>query len=320
MGLQRHIKVLGIFARLWYRDGKRGYLKDLPLVLDYVRETAQALSRQTEAVRRLHCGAHRYPRSRRRATARIRMSELAAIAAHGDDPRRGPRRAHATTDRLRRPNHLLQSRRAAAHSLSRGSVGACRHRQSGGESGVAGRNRFASTLQGWRAVTAWRSPTVRSIPRHWKPPAVFFRALALARARSLPGGQRRHLLRHPLLAAAPGAVQADSHLVLVPNPPQHTNGDFGIATGGGRYHAFGRGCRATPLPASGLYRESFFEGCRDGAFPLKPLLLRSMSAGRCYRAVAPGRVGGRRHAGPVAGLERASGGAANPEVPPARLT
>jgi aminoglycoside/choline kinase family phosphotransferase len=41
MGLQRHIKVLGIFARLWYRDGKRGYLKDLPLVLDYVRDTAQ---------------------------------------------------------------------------------------------------------------------------------------------------------------------------------------------------------------------------------------------------------------------------------------
>ena len=26
IGLQRHIKVLGIFARLWYRDGKRGYL------------------------------------------------------------------------------------------------------------------------------------------------------------------------------------------------------------------------------------------------------------------------------------------------------
>jgi N-acetylmuramate 1-kinase len=41
MGLQRHIKVLGIFARLWYRDGKRGYLADLPLVLRYVRETAQ---------------------------------------------------------------------------------------------------------------------------------------------------------------------------------------------------------------------------------------------------------------------------------------
>src|SRR5690348_784700 len=37
MGLQRHIKVLGIFCRLWYRDGKRGYLNDLPRVWQYVR-------------------------------------------------------------------------------------------------------------------------------------------------------------------------------------------------------------------------------------------------------------------------------------------
>jgi aminoglycoside/choline kinase family phosphotransferase len=40
MGLQRHLKILGIFARLNYRDGKAGYLKDLPVVLDYVRKTA----------------------------------------------------------------------------------------------------------------------------------------------------------------------------------------------------------------------------------------------------------------------------------------
>jgi len=39
IGLQRHIKVLGIFARLWYRDGKVGYLRDLPLTLEYVRDT-----------------------------------------------------------------------------------------------------------------------------------------------------------------------------------------------------------------------------------------------------------------------------------------
>lgn len=36
MGLQRHIKVLGIFSRLAIRDGKPGYLPDLPRVLDYV--------------------------------------------------------------------------------------------------------------------------------------------------------------------------------------------------------------------------------------------------------------------------------------------
>ena len=38
MGVQRHLKVLGIFARLWHRDGKSGYLKDLPLTLRYVRD------------------------------------------------------------------------------------------------------------------------------------------------------------------------------------------------------------------------------------------------------------------------------------------
>jgi hypothetical protein len=37
-GLQRHLKVLGIFCRLWYRDGKRNYLADLPLVWRYARE------------------------------------------------------------------------------------------------------------------------------------------------------------------------------------------------------------------------------------------------------------------------------------------
>ncbi|MDD4929095.1 MAG: phosphotransferase [Gallionella sp.] len=37
MGVQRHIKVLGIFARLSHRDGKDGYLQDMPLVMNYLR-------------------------------------------------------------------------------------------------------------------------------------------------------------------------------------------------------------------------------------------------------------------------------------------
>src|SRR5688572_24410718 len=41
IGLQRHIKVLGIFARLNWRDGKTGYLADLPRTLGYVRSTAR---------------------------------------------------------------------------------------------------------------------------------------------------------------------------------------------------------------------------------------------------------------------------------------
>ena len=41
MGVQRHLKVLGIFARLYHRDGKAGYLKDMPLVLHYLRQACQ---------------------------------------------------------------------------------------------------------------------------------------------------------------------------------------------------------------------------------------------------------------------------------------
>ncbi len=41
MGAQRQLKVLGIFARLFFRDGKDGYLKDQPLVMRYLRRTCE---------------------------------------------------------------------------------------------------------------------------------------------------------------------------------------------------------------------------------------------------------------------------------------
>ena len=41
MGLQRHLKVLGIFCRLKYRDGKDKYSEDLPRFLNYARKTAE---------------------------------------------------------------------------------------------------------------------------------------------------------------------------------------------------------------------------------------------------------------------------------------
>ncbi|MBS1160823.1 MAG: aminoglycoside phosphotransferase [Proteobacteria bacterium] len=40
MGLQRHLKVLGIFCRLKYRDGKAKYSEDLPRFMNYARKTA----------------------------------------------------------------------------------------------------------------------------------------------------------------------------------------------------------------------------------------------------------------------------------------
>lgn len=41
MGLQRHIKVAGIFSRLYHRDGKDGYLNDIPLTMDYIFEVLE---------------------------------------------------------------------------------------------------------------------------------------------------------------------------------------------------------------------------------------------------------------------------------------
>jgi aminoglycoside/choline kinase family phosphotransferase len=59
MGLQRHLKVLGIFARINYRDGKPKYLEDTPRFLRYARDVAQrysALSPLARLLDELECG------------------------------------------------------------------------------------------------------------------------------------------------------------------------------------------------------------------------------------------------------------------------
>ncbi len=50
MGLQRHLKVLGIFCRLYYRDNKSNYLNDLPLTLRYVIDVASRYQEFSELV------------------------------------------------------------------------------------------------------------------------------------------------------------------------------------------------------------------------------------------------------------------------------
>lgn len=44
MGIQRHLKAIGIFARLHHRDGKPGYIKDIPRTLNYVTTVASQYS------------------------------------------------------------------------------------------------------------------------------------------------------------------------------------------------------------------------------------------------------------------------------------
>lgn len=51
MGLQRHLKVLGIFARINYRDGKPKYLADTPRFVAYVRHVAKRYQAFTPLLR-----------------------------------------------------------------------------------------------------------------------------------------------------------------------------------------------------------------------------------------------------------------------------
>lgn len=57
MGVQRHLKVAGIFARLAHRDGKERYLADIPLVLDYLQRACaryRELGPLAELLDRMH--------------------------------------------------------------------------------------------------------------------------------------------------------------------------------------------------------------------------------------------------------------------------
>jgi MurNAc alpha-1-phosphate uridylyltransferase len=84
--------------------------------------------------------------------------------------------------------------------------------------------------------------------------------------------------------AASLAANDLAHFVLVPNPPQHARGDFGLAgervvDSGPRYTYSG----------IGLYRPAFFEGCEPGAFPMLPLMRRAIGAGRVSGELYHGR-------------------------------
>ncbi|MGZ8209056.1 MAG: aminoglycoside phosphotransferase family protein [Burkholderiales bacterium] len=63
MGMQRHFKVLGIFARIRYRDGKAGYLEDTPRFLAYVRAAASRYSELSAVNRLLDALEERAPRA-----------------------------------------------------------------------------------------------------------------------------------------------------------------------------------------------------------------------------------------------------------------
>lgn len=74
----------------------------------------------------------------------------------------------------------------------------------------------------------------------------------------------------------PRQIDGLAHLLMVPNPPHHPQGDFVLE--GSRLRDEG-GPRLT-FSGIGIYRPQLFADCEDGAFPLAPLLCRAMQQGQ----------------------------------------
>jgi MurNAc alpha-1-phosphate uridylyltransferase len=82
------------------------------------------------------------------------------------------------------------------------------------------------------------------------------------------------------LATLALAADADAHIVLVPATGGR-RGDFGLANGAALSADLREATSLYTFGCIAVYRPAFFAGCVDGAFPLKPLLLRAMAAKRC---------------------------------------
>ena len=112
-----------------------------------------------------------------------------------------------------------------------------------------------------------------------------FRALPLLGAEPflLVNGDIWTDLPFETLSLAPAAL---AHLVLVPNPPQHPHGDFGLDPGG---IVVNRDSDRFTYCGVGLYRPEFFHGCEPGRFPLLPLLNRAIAARQLHGELYRGR-------------------------------
>ena len=208
-------------ARLWYRDGKAGYLQDLERTLGYVRETCAALSGA--------CCLRGASRARRGRSARARQRRSARGGAARHDSRHGARgRARRAAAAPHRLGAEAPDRRSAASPLIAWHLAALR--RAGVTQVVVNLSWLGEQLRaalgdgrsfGLAAALHGRGPG--GARDRWRDP----QCAAAARACALSRGERGYLHGPGLrqLHLEPGAL---AHLVLVPNPAHHPRGDFAL--------------------------------------------------------------------------------------------
>jgi aminoglycoside/choline kinase family phosphotransferase len=117
VGVQRHIKVLGIFCRLWYRDGKSGYLGDLPLVFEYVRDACRRYPELVEFERWLAARvAPLFGPALVREQARA-IARAAKAAAWLAKRKRAPKKTRKAA--VRKKKRIVRKKRATAKRAKR---------------------------------------------------------------------------------------------------------------------------------------------------------------------------------------------------------
>ena len=111
IGVQRHIKVLGIFCRLWHRDGKIGYLADLPLTFDYVLDACRRYPELVEFGRWLEWRiAPLLAAANLRETQRA-QARAAARAAAARKRKRKPKAVRKAAKKRKRPKRKSHKRK-----------------------------------------------------------------------------------------------------------------------------------------------------------------------------------------------------------------
>ena len=91
----------------------------------------------------------------------------------------------------------------------------------------------------------------------------------------------------PFASLSNALAHADlAHLVMVPNPPHHRDGDF-VVDAGGRLHA--EGTPRLTYAGIGVHRPEFFRDCSPGKFPMLPWWQTAMRAGRVSGQVYAGQ-------------------------------
>ncbi len=280
MGVQRQLKVLGIFARLYHRDGKDAYLKEMPRVMRYLRG---ACSRYDELSPLLRLLDEFEARAARRRLHVLSASVIAMILAAGRGERMRPLSDALPKPLLEvggKPLIVWQIERLVSAGFSRLVINVS-HLGHLVEAALGDGRQFGAAIRYSRETEPLEvaGGIATALP-------LLGDGVVLVVSGDIHTGYDYGALRAGAHAMAATDHARHLHMVMVPNPPYHAAGDFvltgdRLALSGGERLTFGN---------IALYRTSLFAELPRG---------RRLKMLPCYRDwIGRGWASGEIYAGP----------------------